>query len=139
MRAQACLATNGRIDIPTAGYVAELVSAHPRPRPRGSSASNARLTTSLIDNPLAAANVRTRRTRLCGSLTVKAQFGFAWRQRLFQPLSLFEVAIGLTRRNGAVLGQLFDRIGELIGLQQQVARAIEALGLLGLAGAWHLS
>ena len=31
-----------------------------------------RLTTSLMDNPLAAANVRTRRTRLCGSLTVNA-------------------------------------------------------------------
>src|SRR5205823_10473677 len=68
----ACLATNDRIDIPTAGCVAELASAHPRPRPRGSSASNARLTTSLMDNPLAAANVRTRRIRLCGSLTVNA-------------------------------------------------------------------
>src|SRR6266481_4419312 len=66
------LATNGRIDIPTAGSVVELVSAHPRPRPRGSSGSNARLTTSLMDNPLAAANVRTRRIRLCGSLTVNA-------------------------------------------------------------------
>jgi hypothetical protein len=70
--ARASPTTNGRIDIPTAGYVAELVSAHPRPRPRGSSASNARLTTSLMDNPLAAANVRTRRTRLWGSLTVNA-------------------------------------------------------------------
>jgi len=27
-----------------------------------------------MDNPLAAANVRTRRTRLCGSLTVNASF-----------------------------------------------------------------
>ena len=69
----------------------------------------------------------------------ECQFGFAWRDRLFQPLSLFEVAISLTRRNGAVLGQLFDRIGELIDMQQQIARAIEALGFLGLAGAWHLS
>ena len=32
-----------------------LLSAHPRPRPRGSSASKARLTTSLMDNPFAAA------------------------------------------------------------------------------------
>ena len=69
----------------------------------------------------------------------KCQFGFAWLDRLFQPLSLFEVAIGLTRRYGAVLGQLFDRIGELIDMQQQIARAIEALGFLRLAGAWHLS
>jgi len=67
------------------------------------------------------------------------QFGFAWRDRLFQPLGLLEVAIGLTRRNGAFPGQLFDRIGELIDKQQQVARAIETFGLLGLAGAWHLS
>ena len=74
-----------------------------------------------------------------GKFDGECQFGFAWRDRLFQPLSLFEVAIGLTRRNGAVLGQLFDRIGELIDMQQQVARAIEALGFLGLAGAWHLS
>jgi hypothetical protein len=45
----------------------------------------------------------------------------------------------LTWRNGAVLGQLFDCIGELIDMQQQVARAIEALGFPDLAGAWHLS
>src|SRR5207247_10205534 len=69
---RACLATNDRIDIPTPDSVAALVSAHPRPRPRGSSASNARLTTSLMDNPLAAANARTRRSRLCGRLTVQA-------------------------------------------------------------------
>jgi len=69
----------------------------------------------------------------------EGQFGFAGRERLFQPLSLFEVAIGLTQRNRAVLGQLFDRIGELIDTQQQIARAIEALGFLDLAGAWHLS
>ena len=69
----------------------------------------------------------------------ECEFGFAWRDRLFQPLSLLEVAISLTRRNGAVLDQLFDRIGEQIGMTQQVARAIEALGFLGLAGAWHLS
>jgi len=46
---------------------------------------------------------------------------------------------GLTRRYGAVPGQPLDRNGELIEVQQQVARAIEALGFLGLAGAWHLS
>ena len=92
-----------------------------------------------MDNPLAAANVRTRRTRLCGSLTVNASLASLGWNRLFQALSLFEVAIGLTRRNGTVLGQLFDRIGELIDTQQQVARAIEALGFLDLAGAWHLS
>ena len=48
----------------------------------------------------------------------ECQFGFARRNRLFQPLSLFEVAIGLARRNGAIPGQLFDRIGELIDMQQ---------------------
>ena len=69
----------------------------------------------------------------------ECHLGFAWWNRLFQPLCLFEVAIGLTRRYGAVLHQLLDRIGELIDVQQQVARAIEALGFLGLAGAWHLS
>jgi hypothetical protein len=34
---------------------------------------------------------------------------------------------------------VLDCIGELIDMQQQVARAIEALGFLDLAGAWHLS
>jgi len=52
---------------------------------------------------------------------------------------LIEVAIGLTRRDRAVSCQLLDRIGELIGMQQQVARAIEALGFLGFAGVWRLS
>jgi hypothetical protein len=66
-RVPVCPTTNDQIDIPTAGYAADWVWAHPRPRPRGSSASKARLTTSLMGNPLAAANVRTRRTRLCGS------------------------------------------------------------------------
>ena len=37
------------------------------------------------------------------------------------------------------MGQLFDCIGELIDMPQQFARAIEALGFLDLAGAWHLS
>ncbi len=71
-RARVCRTANGQIDIPTVGCVADLISPHPRPRPRGSSASNARLTTSLMDNPLAAANVRTRWTKLWGSLTVNA-------------------------------------------------------------------
>jgi len=69
----------------------------------------------------------------------ECQFGFGWWDRLFQSLSLFEVAIGLARRYGAGMCQLFDGIGELIDVPQQFARAIEALGLLGLAGAWHLS
>ncbi len=69
----------------------------------------------------------------------ECQFGFAWWDRLLQPLSLFEVAISLTRRNGAVLGHLFDRIGELIDTQQQIARAIETLDFLDFAGARHLS
>ena len=44
--------------------------------------------------------------------------------------SFFQVAIGLTRRYRAVLSQLFDRIGALIDLQQEIARSIEALGFL---------
>lgn len=69
----------------------------------------------------------------------KCQLGFAGRDRLFQTLSLFEVAVSLTRRNRAFLGQLFDGIGELVDTQEQIARVIEALGFLILAGAWHLS
>jgi hypothetical protein len=72
-------------------------------------------------------------------LDSKCQFGFAGRDRLFQALSLFEVAIGLTRRDRAVARQLLDRVGELIDMQQQAARVIEALGFLSLAGARHLS
>jgi hypothetical protein len=69
----------------------------------------------------------------------ECEFGFACRDRLFQPMSLFEVAIGLARRNGAVLGQLLYRIGKMIDMLQQVPCTIEALGFLGLAGARHLS
>jgi transposase len=65
--------------------------------------------------------------------------GLACRDRLFQALSLFEVAIRLAGRYGAVPHQLLDRIGELIDMPQQVERTTEALGFLGLAGAWHLS
>jgi hypothetical protein len=52
---------------------------------------------------------------------------------------LLEVAIGLALRYAAVSRQLVDGIGGLIDAQQQLARAIEALGFLGFAGAWHLS
>ena len=68
----------------------------------------------------------------------ECEFGFAWRDRLFQPLRLFEVPIGLTGRDRAVARQLLDRVGELI-VQQQVARAIETLDFLDFAGARHLS
>jgi hypothetical protein len=61
-----------------------------------------------------------------------------WTGPVLQALSLFEVTIGLTGENGAV-ARLADRIGELIDMQQQVARAIEALGFLDLVGARHLS
>jgi len=43
------------------------------------------------------------------------------------------------RRYGALSRQPLDRFGKLIDVPQQVACAIEALGFLGLAGAWHLS
>ena len=46
----------------------------------------------------------------------KGQFGFAWGDRPLQLLSLFEVTVGLTRRNRAVLRQPLDRIGKLIDL-----------------------
>ena len=111
--------------------MADLVSAHPRPRPRDSNTSNARLTTSCERADAPDQAVR--------KFDGECQFGFAGWDRLFQPLRLFEVAIGLTRRYGTVLGQLLDRSGELIDMQQQIARAIEALGSLGIAGAWHLS
>jgi hypothetical protein len=60
----------------------------------------------------------------------KCQFGFAGRNRPLQLLSVLEVAVGLTRRNGTVLCQSLDRIGKLIDLPKQDPRAIEALGLL---------
>jgi hypothetical protein len=69
----------------------------------------------------------------------ECQFGLAWLDRLFQTLCLFEVAISLTGRDGAVPSQLLDRIGELIDTQQQIPRAIEALGFLRFAGTWHMS
>jgi hypothetical protein len=67
------------------------------------------------------------------------EFGFAWRDRLFQLASLFEITIGLPRRDGALPGQRFDGFGELIDVLQQIARSIEAFGFLRLAGARHLS
>jgi len=69
----------------------------------------------------------------------ECQFGFGWWNRPLQALSLFEVAISLPRRYGTVSGQLLDRVGELVDMQQQIARSIEALGFLGFARAWHLS
>jgi len=58
---------------------------------------------------------------------------------MFQPLSLFDVPIGLTRRYGAISRQLLDRIGELFYVLQQVARTIETLCFLCLVRARHLS
>ena len=69
----------------------------------------------------------------------KCQFGLAWRERLFQLLSLFEIAIGLARRNGAIPSQLFGCIAKQAALLEKIARAIEALGFLGFAGVWRLS
>ena len=69
----------------------------------------------------------------------ECQFGFAWRDRPFQLLSLLEVAIGLTLRNGTVLRQLPNGFGKTIDLSKQVARTIETFGFLGLAGSRHLS
>jgi hypothetical protein len=48
-------------------------------------------------------------------------------------LRVFEVAVGLTWRNGAVLRQSLYRIAKLIDLPKQDACAIEALGLLAIA------
>jgi len=67
----------------------------------------------------------------CVQLDCKCQFGLlGWDWRM-QVLSLFEVAVGLTRRNGAVICQALDSIGKLIELLQQHPCTIEALGLLG--------
>lgn len=50
----------------------------------------------------------------------------------FRTLTLFEVAVSLTPRNGAVLGQLFDRIGELVDTQQQIPRCSRECRKCGL-------
>ena len=55
-----CRPTGGQIDIPAEGRVLSLASAQPRPPLRGSSASSARLTTSLIEILLTDAYNRTR-------------------------------------------------------------------------------
>ena len=52
-----------------------------------------------------------------------------------QLLSLFEVPVGLSRRNRAVLRQSLDRIGKSIDLPNHDPCAIEALSLLDIAGA----
>jgi hypothetical protein len=56
-----------------------------------------------------------------------------------QLLSVFEVAVGLTWRNGAVLRQSLDCIGKLIDLPKQNPCAVESLGLLDIARTRHLS
>src|SRR5438034_8134350 len=53
------------------------------------------------------------------------------RSTLFPYTTLFR-SVSLTRRNGEVPGKPSDRIGELIDILQQVARAIESLGFLRL-------
>jgi hypothetical protein len=45
----------------------------------------------------------------------------------------------LSGRNGTVLRQLLDSLGQLIGLAQQDASTIQPLGFLCLAGAGHMS
>jgi hypothetical protein len=54
-------------------------------------------------------------------------------------LSTFEVTVGLTRRNGAILRELLDSIGKLIHVLKQNPGAIESLGFLRIACAWHMS
>jgi len=45
----------------------------------------------------------------------------------------------LPRRYGTVVRPAFDAIGQLIELPQQNSRTVEALGLLSVAGAPHMS
>ena len=52
-------------------------------------------------------------------------------------LSLVEITVGLTRRQGAVLRQSLDRVGTWTALPKQDPCAIEALGLLSIGSARH--
>jgi hypothetical protein len=97
------------------------------------------LTTSLMVNRFVVAYARNPLDQAVGKLDGKRQFGFAGRNRPFQLLRLFEVAVGLTRRNGAVACQPLDYLGQLIDLLEQDPCAIEALGLLDIVGTRHLS
>jgi hypothetical protein len=54
-------------------------------------------------------------------------------------LRSLEITVGLTCRNGTILRELIDGIGELIHLPKQNPGAIESLGLLGTACARHMS
>ncbi len=69
----------------------------------------------------------------------ECQLGFAHWDRLFEPLSLLEVTIGLSRGDRTVLCQPLDRIGQFAVLPKQVASAVETLGFLGIVSASRMS
>ncbi len=74
-----------------------------------------------------------------GQFHREGDLGVAHRKRLLQPLRLPQVAIGLARRDGTVPGHLLDGIEQMLVPLQQLASVIEALGLLGIAGAARMS
>ena len=110
MPVQVCPATNDQIDIPSGRFAAELTSAHPRPRPRGNSASNARLTTSLMDKRFFVGVLPDPLNQAAWKFHCECQFRFAGWNRRLQLLSLFEVTVGLAQRDGAIPRQAFGRI-----------------------------
>ena len=69
----------------------------------------------------------------------EGNLGIADRNGAFELERLLEVAIGLARGDGASLGEKCGGIGQVRVVSQQGARQIEPLGLLGIAGAGHMS
>ena len=74
-----------------------------------------------------------------GQLHREGELGIAHGKRPFQTSRLLEVTIRLARRDGTVSNHLFDSIGQMLELSQQLAGEIETLGFLGIAGAAHMS
>jgi len=69
----------------------------------------------------------------------KRQLGFGDGQRFLQPMRFLQITICLPGRNGTVLCQMLDGIGQSVELAQQSAGTIETLGFLGIARAPHMS
>jgi hypothetical protein len=67
----------------------------------------------------------------------KRDFDISDRKRVFELLSLLEIAIGLAFGDAAALGKAFGGLGQRSRSVQQGASQIEPLGLLSIRGAGH--
>jgi hypothetical protein len=72
-------------------------------------------------------------------LDSKGHFGIADRNRVFELLSLIEVAIGLASGDRTGPGKVLGSLGQGLVFSEQGASQVEPLGFPDIAGAGHMS